>query len=164
MWISPEPRYATLAETRLVGRKARMSLVRNTTRELWQRFMPDLSRIPNRIGSDLFSIEVYDDLKYFRRFDPNAEFEKWAAAPVSETAEIPEGMEAITLREGTYAVFRYRGSAADVQQAYQYIYGTWIQCEGQKLDHRPHFAIMGADYRVEDPDSEETIWVPVRKS
>ena len=162
MWISPEPRFETLPETHLVGRKARMSLLRNTTRELWQGFMPNYNKITNRIGSDLYSIEVYDDLNYFRKFDPNGEFEKWAAAPVSGTAEIPGGMEAITLPEGTYAVFKYRGSPDDVQQAYQYIYGTWIQRQGHMLDHRPHFAVMGPGYKRDHPDSEEEIWVPVK--
>jgi AraC family transcriptional regulator len=30
------------------------------------------------------------------------------------------------------------------------------------LDDRPHFAVMGAKYKSEDPSSEEEIWIPIK--
>jgi len=31
------------------------------------------------------------------------------------------------------------------------------------LDDRPHFALMGDRYKNDDPESEEEIWIPVKK-
>jgi AraC family transcriptional regulator len=31
------------------------------------------------------------------------------------------------------------------------------------LDNKPHFEIMGDQYKNEDPDSEEELWIPIKK-
>ena len=31
-----------------------------------------------------------------------------------------------------------------------------------ELDKRPHFALMGEEYKNEDPDSEEELWFPIK--
>jgi AraC family transcriptional regulator len=162
MKIGKDPRYEIISETHLVGKCARMSIAKDNTLSLWQEFMPDYPHIPNRAGSDFYAVEVYDSLEYFRDFDPSRPFDKWAAVAVSETDSVPKGMELLILPAGRYAVFHYRGRSSEVHKAYQYIYGTWIGKSGHAIDHRPHFAVMGAGYKGEHPDSEEEIWIPVK--
>jgi len=69
-----------------------MSLSNNKTAELWRNFMQRRREIPNNIASNLYSIEVYDSL-YFNNFNPNTEFEKWAAVEVEDFDSIPNEME-----------------------------------------------------------------------
>lgn len=140
-----------------------MSIAADGTQALWQQFMPFRSMIANRMDEDHYSVEIYGSTAFFNTFDPFAKFEKWAAVRVSEFGSVPDGMESLLIPGGPYAVFRYKGVAGEAAEAYRYIYGAWLPRSGYELADRPHFAIMGADYRAEDPESEETIWIPVRK-
>ena len=155
------PRIETLTEKKLIGKRIIMSFTKNKTFELWNTFMQRRKEIQNNIGKELYSIEVYDPL-YFNNFNPDMEFEKWAAMVVTDFRTIPAEMETITLPEGLYAVFIHKGPAIDAAETYQYIFGTWLPGSDFLLDNRPHFAIMGQKYKRGDRDSEEEIWIPVR--
>jgi AraC family transcriptional regulator len=154
------PRIETLSRKKLLGKRLRMSFAINKTYELWQSFMPFRKEIKNNIGTELYSINVYEP-SYFANFNPTAEFDKWAAIEVTDFNYIPEGMESFTLEEGLYAVFNYKGSSAD-GSIFQYIYGTWVPNSEYILDNRPHFEILGDKYKNNDPNSEEEIWIPIK--
>ena len=158
-----QPRIETLPETKLVGKRIRTSFAENRTGELWQSFMPERGLISNGVGTELYAVEVFDSTDFFREFNPTREFEKWAAIRVSEYEVIPSGMDTLTVPEGLYAVFHYKGLASEARETFQFIYGTWIPNSGYRLDNRPHFALMGEKYRNNDPDSEEEFWVPITK-
>lgn len=158
-----EPRIETLTRTMLAGNRLKMSFAANRTRELWQWFMPQRKEITNGIGPELYSVEVYNHPKFFEDFDPHREFEKWAAVRVTDLDTLPAGMEGLTIPGGLYAVFLYKGKASEAAKVYQYIFGTWIPGSGYVLDNRPHFALMGGKYKNDDPDSEEELWIPVKK-
>jgi AraC family transcriptional regulator len=145
----------------LIGRHLTMTFPNNLTFELWNSFMPFRKNIPNVVGSDLYSIQVYEE-GFFDNFDPGKTFEKWAAVEVTDFETIPEGMESLTLQGGLYAVFNYKGAASAGAATFQYIFSTWFPNSGYILDNRPHFEILGEKYRNEDPASEEEIWIPVR--
>ncbi len=71
-------------------------------------------------------------------------------------------METYTLVRGLYAVFDYKGLHTDTKIFY-YIFETWLpKSNDYCLDDRPHFEILGAKYKNNDPNSEEQIWIPVR--
>ncbi|MEH0154051.1 GyrI-like domain-containing protein [Limibacter armeniacum] len=157
-----KPRIEMLSEKQIVGNKISMSFADNKTYKLWSGFMPRRKEITNSVNALLFSVEVYDPT-YFNEFDPTKEFEKWAAVEVSDTSDIPEGMETLTLPAGKYAVFIHKGPASEGPRTYQYIFQTWLPNSEYLLDDRPHFALMGEKYKNEDPSSEEEIWVPIRE-
>ena len=138
-----------------------MSSADNKTFELWQSFMPGRKEIQNSIGTELYSIQVYDPL-YFNNFNPNTEFEKWAAIEVADYNTVPAEMETIILAGGLYAVFLHKGPASSGPVTFGHIFGTWLPDSDFLLDNRPHFEILGEKYKNEDPDSEEEIWIPVR--
>lgn len=158
-----QPRILTIPSKKLVGRKLRMSLSANRTTELWQFLMPRRKDIPNKLNSDLFSVQVFNPDMEFSNFTPETVFDKWAAVEVSTYDEIPEGMETLDIPGGLYAVFDYKGSPVDFAPMFQYIFGTWMPGSDYEVDKRPHFDVLGEKYRGNDPDSEEEIWVPVKR-
>lgn len=157
-----QPRIKFLVEKKLIGSRTRMSFAENTTRDLWRGFMPRRNEIIHRTGPELFSVEVYDNVSFFENFNPEAEFEKWAAVEVSDLNHVPVGMETLLIPAGIYAVFIHKGAASEGQKTYQYIFRSWLPGSNYLLGNRPHFALMGDKYKNDDPDSEEEIWIPVK--
>lgn len=146
----------------VVGVNVRMSHTNNRTSELWRSLLPRRNEIVNALSGDLLSITRYDGIPDFRKFNPAAEFEKWAAVEVSTGANPPEGMRLFVIPAGLYAVFQYKGLSTD-PAPFQYIFGTWLPGSEYGLDHREHFEILGANYRNNDPESEEEICIPIKR-
>ena len=157
-----EPRIEISVERKLVGMRSRMSLSQNSTPELWHSFMKQRKDVKNALTSDLISMQVYDTGIEFKDFTPHTEFEKWATVEVSDFDDVPEGMDSYILAGGSYAVFLYKGAANDFATAFNFIFGDWLPNSIYNLDERPHFEVMGAKYKGNDPDSEEEIWIPIK--
>lgn len=155
-----QPRIENLPTKNLIGLRVEMSLSENKTSQLWQSFMPRRNEISNTVNQCLYSLQVYSD-NYHRVFNPETEFEKWALIEVEELCEIPKGMEPFKIEAGSYAVFDYKGSSTDLS-IYQYIFQTWLPSSEYVLDARPHFELLGANYKNNDPASEEEIWIPIK--
>lgn len=156
-----KPIIEELKEKKLIGIRMNMSLTDNRTVELWQGFMPRRKEIKNNLGTDLFSVQMYDN-SYFSNFDPSVEFEKWATTEVKDFDTIPDGMDALILTSGLYAVFLHIGAASTGPKTFQYIFGTWLPNSEYVLENRPHFEILGEKYKNDDPTSEEKIWIPIK--
>lgn len=153
-----QPQIRTIGPKKLLGVSRVMSFAENQTGELWRNFMPRLNEIETRIGSDLFSLQVYDE-DYFQQFSPMNEFEKWALVEVRNFSQFPEEMEPFELPGGLYAVFQHKGMGIEI---FQHIFGVWLPNSEFQLDDRPHFEVLGEKYKQGSPDSEEEIWVPVK--
>jgi len=69
--------------------------------------MSEMALIPSGLSTDLFPVEQYPDLQFFRSFDPQRPFEKRAAVQVPDHSAVPEGMESLIVSQSPYAVFRY---------------------------------------------------------
>ena len=154
-------RIELLAPKKLVGKSLRMSIVDNRTQELWKSFMTKRKEVKQAIGTDLYSIQVYHKLMDYRNFDPTEEFIKWAAMEVENFTVVPDGLEALELHGGIYAVFRHTGTPNEFHKTLQYIFVEWLPSSGYELDHRPHFELLGEQYKNNHPESEEEVWIPV---
>ncbi len=157
-----EARIEILSEKKLLGKSIRMNLADNKTSELWQGFMQQKNQIKNALGSDLYSIQIYDYSVDFKDFNPLTKFEKWAAIEVSDFNTIPEGMKSFTLKSGLYAVFIHKGAANEFQKTFQFIFGQWLPTSKYNLDDRPHFELLGKKYKNNHPNSEEEVWIPIK--
>jgi AraC family transcriptional regulator len=155
-----QPRIETLVGKKIIGKRMVMSLADNKTGDLWRSFVPRRREIRNNVNAEFISMQVYDQPVDFSNV--NQEFEKWAAVEVSDFDAIPDGMETFTLSGGLYAVFHYKGSSTDTR-IFQYIFGTWLPNSDYLLDNRPHFEILGDKYKNADPNSEEDIWIPIKR-
>ena len=158
-----QPRIENLSEKKLVGKSLRMSLAENRTSELWGSFMPHRKLIKNTVGSELFSMQVYDHSLDFKDFNPQTEFTKCAMIETSDFEDIPDHMETRVLQGGLYAVFIHKGAARHFAKTAQYIFGQWLPNSNFELDKREHFELLGAKYNPTDENSEEEVWIPIKK-
>lgn len=155
-----KPRIETLSPKKLVGKRLAMSFADNQTFRLWQSFMPGRKEIKNTLNSELISMQVYPQSFDFSYPDINAGFDKWAAVEVADFDSVPDEMGTYILPGGLYAVFKYKGLSSDFK-IYRYIFGTWLPGSEYSIDNRPHFEILGEKFKVDDPSSEEEIWIPI---
>lgn len=65
------------------------------TGNLARQFMPKRHEVSSRIGTNIFSIQNYDDFN-FKAFTLQRTFEKWVAIEVEAIDNMPESMEAFT--------------------------------------------------------------------
>lgn len=156
------PRMVELPSKKLVGRSLKTSLAHDRTVELWSGFMPQKGRVENQVGTDMYSLQVYGDAD-MGEFNPTTEFTKWAAVEVSDFAGNESCFETLTLSGGWYAVFVHKGAADRFALTMAYIFREWLPRSGYELDHRPHFEVLGKKYRHNHPESEEEVWIPVKK-
>lgn len=145
----------------MVGQRQQMSLLANTTADLWQRFLKRQKTRPFACSTERYSVQVFDP-GYFQAFRPELTFEKWAAVEVTQPDELPTDLETFILPGGLYAVFSYRGPASNGASVFRYILTDWLPASPYALDNRPHFEVLGDKYRNEDPASEEEIWIPIK--
>lgn len=158
-----EPRIETLNQKKLIGFNLPMSFANDRTPELWRSFMQRRSEIQNRASSDLISMQTFPRNFDFAQFDPAVEFVKWAAAEVTDFSYIPGGMTTHIMKGGLYAVFVHKGPPSTGPVTFRFIFGTWLPTSEYELDEREHFELLGSKYKNNAPDSEEEIWIPIRR-
>ena len=161
--ILSAPAIHTIPTKKLVGKSLTMSLTNIKTHELWKSFMPLRKIIANAVDDNRHSFQLYPE-NYFNPYNPSAEFVKWAAVEVHDFNSVPDGMETLTIPGGLYAVFQYKGNPANGYVVFKSIFTDWLPTSGYGLDNRPHFEVLGAKYQNGSDDSEEEIWIPIKKS
>ena len=157
-----QPKIELIPQKQLVGHVIEMSLVNNKTFDLFSGFMPTRKQIAQSISSDIFEVMVYDH-SYFKNFNPSHSFIKWATLEVSALETNLEGMQSLTLNEGLYAVFQYKGLANGFGMFMNSILTEWLPESNYDLDDRPHFNILGDKYKNNHPDSEEAVYIPIKE-
>ncbi len=156
-----ELRIEMLSAKKLIGIHMPMCFADNKTAILWKNFMIRKNEITDTSGKELYSVQRYA-AGFFEAFDPYKQFDKWAAMEITSIEHMPLGMEYIELPAGLYVVFLYKGDARNASTVFQYILGSWLPDSPFALDIRPHFEVLGENYKKDDPDSEEEIWIPVK--
>jgi AraC family transcriptional regulator len=154
------PKIETINEKKLVGIRLTMSFTNYKMGTLWKSFMPRRKEINHNLTNEFISLAVYKPT-HFADFKPTNEFERWATVEVNDFDNVPNEMETLVLSSGLYAVFNYKGLNTD-NSIFQYILGTWLPSSDYVLDDRPHFEILGDQYKNNDPNSEEEIWIPIK--
>ena len=155
-----EPRIVDSGPLRLVGVSRVMSFGDPAMRELWQSFRPRVPSIPHRASEDFVSMRIFDPPTTVSR--PGSRFRQWAAVEVEDFEGVPSSLETHTTSAGLYAVFEYRGTAADFAPMAERIYQHWLPSSPYELAPREFFEILGPDYRPDDPEATEDVWIPVR--
>ena len=153
------PTLKTYPSTKFIGKNLSFTYADYRAFELWSSFMPRHKEVPNAIGTDLYNIQI-NPIGF--SFGMNEPFVKWAAVPVYNFDFVPDGMETLEIPEGLYTVFHYKGDQSNAPAFFNAIYTEWLPNSGYELDNRPQFEILGAKYKINDPNSEEEIWIPVK--
>lgn len=158
-----QPEILEIKTKKLIGIKVTTSLADDKTSLLWKRFMQCRDAIENTINQDLFSVQLYGDIFIKGAFDSQSVFEKWAAMEVSGFSVIPKGVQQLEIPAGLYAVFTHKGTANEFAETSKFIFEDWLPASEYSLDDRPHFEVLGEDYKgPENPDSREKIWIPIK--
>ncbi|MCM8569989.1 GyrI-like domain-containing protein [Gramella jeungdoensis] len=158
-----EPEIIEIEEKKLVGIKVSTSLANDKTSLLWKRFMQSRDAIKNNKNDDLFSVQIYGEKFINEEFDSQSVFEKWAAMETQDHSFIPKGLQALEIPAGLYAVFVHHGTAKEFAETSKFIFQDWLPASDYNLDNRPHFEVLGEEYKgPEDPDSKEKIWIPIK--
>ncbi|NHM05306.1 GyrI-like domain-containing protein [Flavobacterium celericrescens] len=155
-----KPTIKIFPETKFIGKNLSFSYTDYRAFELWSSFMPRRNEIQNALGTDLFNIQINPENF---DFNPQTKFVKWAVVPVSDFDFIPEGMQSLIIEEGLYAVFNHIGDVSKARETFGYIFGVWLPNSEYELDNRPQFEMLGEKYKNNAPDSEEEIWIPIKK-
>lgn len=156
------PKIVQLSKKILLGKCLKMRYSQNKTVQLWQSFMPLKKHIKNTVGNDVYSVQVYEQLFDYNSFDLEAQFTKWATIEVSDEKGNDLDLQKLELEGGLYAVFLHKGSSSDFQKTFERIFKDWLPISKYVLDARPHFEVLGDNYKNNHPDSEEEIWIPIK--
>ena len=160
-----DPEIIEMESKKLVGISLHTSLADDKTALLWKRFMKKKDDISNKKRNDLFSVQVYDEGFISGHFNSQSVFEKWAAVEVEDYSGIDKGLKGLKLPEGLYAVFTHEGTSNEFAETAKFIFEEWIPSSEYIIDDRPHFEVLGKEYKgPEDPASKEKIWIPIKKS
>ena len=146
--------------TKFIGKNLSFTYADYRAFELWRSFMPRRNEIKNTLGTELFNIQINPDNF---DFNPQTEFIKWAVVSVTDFDFLPEGMQSLIVEEGLYAVFIYKGDQSGIAAFFNSIYTEWLPNSDYELENRPQFEILGEKYKNNSPDSEEEIWIPIKK-
>jgi AraC family transcriptional regulator len=145
----------------LVGMNDDMSIVDDTTFDLWHAFMPNKKHIKNVVGKELFSLQVFTDDVTFYNFTEHTVFTKWACVEVESLEDVPENMDVLMFEGGMYLVEEHCGPSYEVKKTYSRIFKDIIPFSNFSVDKRPHFELLGENYLGRDPNSKEDIWIPI---
>jgi len=154
-----------LKPKKLIGFSNKMNLynVGPQTQALWKKLMPARNLVQHRVGSFYYSLQDYEFDYSFQTLDPSAFFTKWAAVEVFDFAG-NDNFESFKLVKGNYAVFLHKGLPSAYPKTMGFIMGQWLPNSDYVLDNRPHFELITADYKPNDPEAEEEIWIPIKSS
>lgn len=153
-----------LAPINLVGLSQLTSLAALETGQLWQVFAPRIREVTARADNYRYAVREYPAGPAPFRLEPDTEYREWAAVALTNADDsLPEGLESIRLPGGIYAHCIHRGLPKDFGRTLDYLFRTWLPASGYAVDNtRPHFERMGPDYRLDDPEASEEVFVPVR--
>jgi len=156
-------RIETIGKKLLIGKHMEMSYVDNQTMDLWQSFMKSRHEVLNRVDTFYYSMQIYNDVFDYYKFNPANTFVKWAAVEVKSHTAIPKCMETYTLEGGTYVVFTHVGAASEFANSMKFIFEKWLPESEYIVDDREHFEMLPEHYNPVDDHATEEIWVPVIK-
>lgn len=159
--MNQEPKIITLTGKKLVGHSIEMSLQNNKNMELFSGFMPKKNQIKNVVSNNVFEVMIYNS-SYFKGFSPTNTFTKWATLEVSTYTDIPDTMDTLELSGGLYVVFKYKGLPQGFGKLMGYIMANWLPQSNYQLDNRPHFNVLGENYKRDNPESEEDVYIPIK--
>ena len=154
-------RFEEMPPLTFTGFHRRTNLLKAPMTTNWRELRQRKQELPGCVDDDFYAVRLYDSPAYFQAFQPQLEFDQWAAVRVYEDSVVPDGMQQLQSPGGLYAVFLHKGTPARFAQTAQFIFGSWLPQSGYVLDHRPHFERIAPGYRADDVNAEEEVWVPV---
>jgi AraC family transcriptional regulator len=149
-----EPKIVQKEAFSVVGLRYRGKNEQNEIPQLWGALMQRMGEI-RHIIADHTSYGLSDGFDH-----ETGAFDYTAGFPVSSTADMPDGMVAVEVPGGTYAVFAC--SLRTMAETYDTAYQTWLPQSGHELGPGPVFELYDDRFDSEDPGSEFDIYLPIQ--
>ena len=161
--MEPNVTILSLPPITLVGVSQETSLAAAETPALWREFGPRIREIGERADDWRYSLRQYPTGLSLHHLTPETRYIEWAAVAVASGARIPAGLETLLLTGGLYVRCLHRGLPGEIGDTVNYLFGQWLPTSGYDVDNaRPHFERMAPDYRPDDPDAQEEMYVPLQ--
>lgn len=121
----------------------------------WEHFANRDAELVNAVPGVSYGISIPDPRP------GEATFVYLVCREVRAPAAPPAGMVALTIPAQTYAVFTHRGSIRDFHLTLRAIWREWLPASGLTVTHGPELEIYDHRFKMEAPDSEVDVCVPV---
>ena len=149
------PEIIEIPEKIIVGRNLTLAIDDYNVFPLWKQFRTEQSA-NSLMGVDLYAIQQYAE------WPPMSAITHWAGMEKKDGVEYPEEWLIHRLSGGIYARFIHRGTQAEFPKTMAMIFTEWLPSSPYHYDSsRAQFQIMSADYVMNDPESEEIVFIPI---
>jgi AraC family transcriptional regulator len=142
-------------ELAIIGRHLALSIDDYSVFPLWKQFRTEQAA-NNLMGVDLYAIQQYAE------WPPKTTITHWAGIERKDGVDYPSEWIIHPLSSGKYARFIHRGTQAEFPKTMAMIFTEWLPSSPYHYDSsRAQFQIMSADYVMNDPESEEFVYIPI---
>jgi AraC family transcriptional regulator len=149
------PEIIEIPEKIIVGRNLTLGIDDYNVFPLWKQFRNEQSS-NSLMGVDLYAIQQYAE------WPPKSAITHWAGMEKKDGVEYPEEWLIHRLSGGIYARFIHRGTQAEFPKTMAMIFTEWLPSSPYHYDSsREQFQIMSAHYVMNDPESEEFVFIPI---
>jgi len=149
------PEIIEIPEKIIVGRNLTLGIDDYNVFPLWKQFRNEQSS-NSLMGVDLYAIQQYAE------WPPKSAITHWAGMEKKLGVEYPEEWIIHPLSGGKYARFIHRGTQAEFPKTMAMIFTEWLPSSPYHYDSsRAKFQIMSAHYVMNDPESEEFVFIPI---
>jgi AraC family transcriptional regulator len=124
---------------------------------LWSRFAPQIDAIPHRRGKLTFGVCIPAE----EPASGDASFTYVAGVEVERIDAVPDGMIALTVRGGRYAVFTHRGHIARIKDTFRQVFGNWLPATPHRHLPSPDFELYDDRFDPASGEGEVDIYVPI---
>ena len=152
--MNNEPRIVRKEAFVAVGMKIRATAMSPEIPQLWARFAPRIDEVQS-------VAERHVSYGLMESFDPaEGRFDYLAAVVVAGLPQLPDGMVALEVQSGLYAVFET--TLATIGSAFAHIYQDWLPNSGFESVHAPQFERYDESFDTANTNSRIEIYVPVK--
>jgi AraC family transcriptional regulator len=121
----------------------------------WQRFGPNIGRIPGQVGSIAYGV-IFN-------FDSEGNFDYMCAVEVSGPSALPKGLSNLQVPGHKYAIFSHRGHIAGIRATMSAIWSEWLPQSGHKAFEGPTLERYGPEFNPRTGMGGLEIWVPIEE-
>lgn len=122
--------------------------------ELWEKFIPEIGKIPGQKSEVTYGICCNPDGK--------GGFEYIAGVEISKLDDLPDKYRWVEVQPQHYAVFEHKGSLDTLPQTFQYIWKTWLPQSGYQAADAPEFERYSEDFNPKLNTGVLEIWLPLK--
>ena len=140
----------------IIGRNLLLPLYSREVFALWKEFRTE------QMKAGLIDVELYS-IQEFAEWPPKTTIMHWSGIEKQDTVKYPEEWQECVLQGGAYAFALFKGDSEEFPAMLKDIIVSWIPTTDYEYDpSRLQFQVMPHDYKLDDPNAEEQVWIPVR--